>query len=268
MSTFLLVHGAWHGGWCWDKVAPLLENKGHKVITHDLPGHGMDKTPISEVTLQAYTKKICDILDELEEKVFLVGHDMGGAVISQAAEQIPQRIERLIYVAAFLLRDKESLMEAVEEDKESLLLPIMRYSMDNSYAVLKKEFVTEVFYADCPDNDAEHALQMLVPQATAPLVTPIRTSKNFGSVPRVYIKCLKDLVISPFLQVFVHDQRNPAFYFETPKGKRGLFARFITYLPDDIKQKYHIITTQEIIEILKNKMGESYTKEIELKYFS
>ena len=53
MSTYVLVHGAWHGSWCWEKVVPLLEQAGHQVEALDLPGHGQDKTPIREITLAA-----------------------------------------------------------------------------------------------------------------------------------------------------------------------------------------------------------------------
>ena len=54
MSTFVLIHGGWHGGWCWYKVIPLLEKKGHTVVAPDLPSYGRDKTPLSAVSLQAY----------------------------------------------------------------------------------------------------------------------------------------------------------------------------------------------------------------------
>jgi pimeloyl-ACP methyl ester carboxylesterase len=53
MSNYVLIHGAWHGGWCWKNVIPLIEKEGHKVVAPDLPGHGNDKRPITEITLQA-----------------------------------------------------------------------------------------------------------------------------------------------------------------------------------------------------------------------
>ena len=67
MSTYVLVHGSWHGGWCWDKVVPLLEAKGHKAIALDLPGHGADKTPISEITVDSYAARVCAALDAQPE---------------------------------------------------------------------------------------------------------------------------------------------------------------------------------------------------------
>lgn len=95
MSTYVLVHGAWHGAWCWKYVIPILENEGHNVIALDLPGHGEDKTPIPEITFDAYAKRVCKILDEQSEPVVLVGHSMGGAVISQVAEYLPSKNHKI-----------------------------------------------------------------------------------------------------------------------------------------------------------------------------
>ena len=105
IATFVLIHGAWHGGWCWDKVKPILEKNGHTVVAPDLPGHGEDKTPIADVSLAAYTERVCEILDQQSEKVILVGHSLGGLSISQAAELRPENIEILVYLSAFLLKD-------------------------------------------------------------------------------------------------------------------------------------------------------------------
>src|SRR5579871_2802681 len=81
MSTFLLVHGAWHGGWCWRKIAPLLEAKGHTVFAPDLPSHGKDRTLASSVTLESYVDRICQIAVTHTEPVILLGHSMGGVCI-------------------------------------------------------------------------------------------------------------------------------------------------------------------------------------------
>ena len=64
MTCFILIHGASHGGWCWDKIVPLLEGLGHTAIAPDLPGHGQDVTPAAEVTLESYVDRICRLLDE------------------------------------------------------------------------------------------------------------------------------------------------------------------------------------------------------------
>ena len=87
MSTYVLIHGAWHGAWCWDKLAPLLQDQGHTVIAPDMPAHGQDLMPISEVTLQSYANRVCEVVNQQTEPVILVGHSLGGISITQAAEQ-------------------------------------------------------------------------------------------------------------------------------------------------------------------------------------
>lgn len=201
MSVYVLVHGAWQGSWCWDKVVPLLEKEGHTVQSPNLPGHGNDKTPIPEISLQAYADRVCDILDAQSEPVVLVGHSMGGVVITQAAEYRPDKVKILVYLAAFLLQNGEFLLQYGELDKDSLVLPNLIMSEDQSFATIKEEVVKAAFYGDCSDEDVERARSLLVPQASAPLATPVSTSKdNFGSLPRIYISCSRDRVISPSIQ--------------------------------------------------------------------
>lgn len=201
MNTYLFVHGAWVGGWSWEKVAPLLEEKGHKVKVIDLPGHGADKAPLIEVTLQAYTDKVCQALDELDDRVILVGHSMGGVVISQAAELRPQKIKKLVYLTAYLLESGESLMQVAQEDQDSLLGQNIILSEDGSYITAVEESIKTVHFPDSTDEDIERVKELMVPQSTAPFATPINiTEENYGSIPRIYIECTNDLVISPSAQ--------------------------------------------------------------------
>lgn len=201
MSTYLLVHGACSGSWSWEKVVPLLEEKGHEVRVLDLPGHGKDKTSLSEVTLQAYVDKVCQILDEIDDQVILVGHSMGGIVISQAAEAKPQKIKKLVYLTAFLLQNGETAMQAAQEDQDSLLGQNIVFSDDWSNYTVKDEAIKTVFYPDSTDEEVQRIIQLRVPQSIIPLATPLNiTEENYGSIPRVYIECTNDLVISPSAQ--------------------------------------------------------------------
>ncbi|MFQ5614542.1 MAG: alpha/beta fold hydrolase [Anaerolineae bacterium] len=201
MSTYVLIHGAWHGGWCWDKVVPLLEKEGHKVEAPDLPGHGKDKTPTSEVTLQAYADRVCQVVNAQSEPVILVGHSMGGLAITQAAENCPGNIKALVYLTAFLLQDGEFLLQYAQEDTEALVLPNLIMAEDESFATVRDEGIKPAFYADCSDEDVARAKSLLVPQSAAPFGTPVHTTaENFGRIPRVYIECLQDRAISPSIQ--------------------------------------------------------------------
>ena len=201
MATYILTHGAWHGAWCWDKVVPLLQRQGHAAVALDLPGHGNDKTPIAQVSLQAYADRVCGVLDAQSEPVVLVGHSMGGIVITQAAEQRPQKIKTLVYLTAFLLRDGESLLQVAQGDTEAQVLPNLIMAPDQSYATVRDDALKDVFYGDCSDEDVARARSLLVPQAAAPFATPVHTTaENFGRIPRVYIECLNDRAISPSVQ--------------------------------------------------------------------
>jgi len=108
MKTFILIHGSWHSAWNWHKVLPLLEKAGHKAIAIDLPGMGLDKTPIEEVKMKTTVEKICQLIDSIEGKVILVGHSKNGIMISQAAEYRSPKIEKLVYLAAYLIPNRKT----------------------------------------------------------------------------------------------------------------------------------------------------------------
>jgi pimeloyl-ACP methyl ester carboxylesterase len=119
MRSIHLIHGAWHGRWCWEKLVPKLEIKGHRVVARDLPGLGLDRTPAAEITLERYTDAVCDALAKEAEPVVLVGHSMGGVVISEAAERMPEKIKALVYLTAYLLVSGQSLIEVAMSDPEA-----------------------------------------------------------------------------------------------------------------------------------------------------
>ena len=209
MSRYVLVHGAWHGSWCWEKVVPLLKQAGHQVEILDLPGHGQDRTPIREITLTAYTKHVCETLDAQAEPVILVGHSMGGIVITQVAEERPEKIQTLVYLTAFLPQNGESLLQIARTNSDSLLTPNLVVNEEQGYLTFKEVApLKEIFYADCPDEDVARARSLLVLQAIAPMATPVRiTAEHFGRVPRVYIECLRDRTITPPLQKMMYTAR-------------------------------------------------------------
>ena len=201
MSTFVLIHGGWHGAWCWDRVAPLLEQAGHEVVALDLPGHGEDLTPAVEVTLESYTDRVIGALDALPEPVVLVGHSLGGVVISQAAERRPGKIEKLVYLCALLLPSGKSAIEASQEDGGSVILKNAEVEADLGRITLSEAGMREALYHDCPEEDFERARRLISPQPLAPLGTPVEvTGDSFGSVRRTYVHTTQDRVVSPAAQ--------------------------------------------------------------------
>jgi pimeloyl-ACP methyl ester carboxylesterase len=113
MSTFVLVHGSWHGGWCWRKVTPLLRLAGHEVYTPTLAGLGEHAHTLSrEVNLETHIMDVVNLMqfEDLKD-VILVGHSMGGMVIAGAANASPDRIRQLVYLDAVTPSDGQSLFD-------------------------------------------------------------------------------------------------------------------------------------------------------------
>lgn len=197
MSRFVLVHGAWHGAWCWYRLSALLRAGGHEVLTPDLPGHGADRSPAASVTFNDYVQRVVDTLDQPGEPVVLVGHSMGGMVISQAAEVRPDRIRHLVYLAAYLPAHGQKLIDLARGDPDDRMGARMVFSADRRLITVRPETVREAFYADCADEDYALAQSLLVPQPAAPLATPVAlTDSHFGRVPRSYLECTQDMAVS------------------------------------------------------------------------
>jgi pimeloyl-ACP methyl ester carboxylesterase len=115
MSTFLLVHGAWHSGRSWDRVVPLLAAAGHRVFAPSLTGHG-DRAELlgPEVGLDTYVDDVVRLLVEEDlTEVILVGHSFAGMVISPVAEQVPDRLAHLVYLDAMVPADGENAIDVI-----------------------------------------------------------------------------------------------------------------------------------------------------------
>ena len=206
MSIYVLVHGAWHGGWCWDKVVSLLEDTGHRAIAPDLPGHGRDDTPIARITFDAYCKKVREIVETQPEPVILVGHSMGGRVVTQIAELCPAKIRILVYLAAILLRNGENTVPADPDTGETFLDRSTIRSDDGIYETLRENAIKELLFHDCSDEDTDKAMALLATrQASQPTTMPMRlTAENFGKVRKVYIECLQDKAVTPGQQKIMY----------------------------------------------------------------
>ena len=201
MSTFVLVHGAWHGAWCWYHIIPRLQRAGHRVIAPDLASLGRDKIPAAEITLERWTRDVCAILDAAPEPVILVGHSRGGIVISSVAEQRPERIRTLVYVAAMLVPNGKTLFDVRAQIENLPYTTNLMMSEDESTTSVRTEAIQQIFYGECSEEDVTLARLWLLPEPVRPNATPLRlTDERYGRVPRVYIECQRDRAILPALQ--------------------------------------------------------------------
>jgi len=195
--TYVLIAGAWHGAWCWDKVAPLLEAKGHRVLTPELPATGSDLTDPATVTLDTWARFVADVIADEPEAVTLVGHSRGGIVISRTAELVPERVSRLVYVSAYLLPSGMTLAGAARADTASLVPPNMIPAESGVTCTLKFDVIRPALFGQCTEADYRQALARLTPEPLKPLVTPLKVSaQRFGSVPRTFIECLQDRTVT------------------------------------------------------------------------
>ncbi len=183
MATYVLVHGAWHGAWAWDEVTPLLEAAGHRVITVDLP----------RSTLAANVETIRAAVESADEPVILVGHSAGGMWVTQTAEEVPEQIARLVYVAAFLPANGQALGDLAAHDIVQTNLLVDEAA---GTAIVAEEARREAFYGECTDEVAAAASARNIPEALDPFGTPMQlTEERNGSVPRTYVECLRDRAI-------------------------------------------------------------------------
>jgi len=202
-KTYVLIHGAWGAAWEFDEVNELLSKDGSKVYVPDLPGHGENQKEISEVTMDAYVSHIDNFISKVDGKIILIGHSLGGAIIAQVAEKVSEKIEKLIYVAAILPKNGDSPLSLIQSDKYGQLLPRIIFSEDQSYATLDDSMVRELFLHDVTDKERLDKIvpEFLVKQAVQPFTAEIEiTDRNFGSVPKYYIRASLDKVLTPELQ--------------------------------------------------------------------
>jgi pimeloyl-ACP methyl ester carboxylesterase len=195
--TFVLIAGAWHGAWCWEKIAPLLEAQGHRVLTPELPATGADPTDPASVTLDTWAQFVATLLENQPEPVTLLGHSRGGIVISRVAELVPERLRTLVYLSAYLLTAGGTLAESARADHESLVPANMVPAVGRVTCGLRAEVIRPALFGQCADTDYEHALARMSPEPLKPLVTPLKlTAQRFGRVPRAYIECLQDRAVT------------------------------------------------------------------------
>lgn len=192
MPIFLLVPGAWHGAWCWERLTPLLEAAGHRVITPDL-----GEVPPGANPLPLWAEQIAALATAEPEPVILVGHSRAGLVISEAADIAPQNIGQLVYLSGFLLSAGQSMQSAMAMPEAGGEPDYLRPASRRRLAVAAEAIIPR-FYHLASFERAAVAARLLHPEPlgtfSAPAISPP------AQIPRAYIECTKDRVIPLALQ--------------------------------------------------------------------
>jgi pimeloyl-ACP methyl ester carboxylesterase len=212
-ATFVLVHGAWHGGWCWVKVRRLLTDAAHVVYTPTLTGLG-ERAHLArpEVDLETHVQDVVAVLETEElRNVVLAGHSYGGMVISGVAARVKNRIERLVYLDAFVPGAGESVF--------SLMPPERAEAFRKAAAEADGWRIAPPLparFGVTSQRDTDWLQRRLVPQPLRTFEQALATAPA-GDLARTYVYCSK-----------------PA---------TGTFDRFAEALRDDRKWKFHDVKT-------------------------
>ena len=193
----ILIHGAYHGGWCWANVVERLSESGVAAMAPDLPGHGRDAGWLADQSMPAYAARISHLASESGRPVTLVGHSMAGGIAAMVAEHMPDAVARIIFLTAYIPENGESIADLVGSDPVSHAR-IERVDVDGLNAVcLKAGTMQDAFYNMAPPSALQHAEDRVQLQSPVPFRHTFElTSERYGRVPKSAIICREDRAIS------------------------------------------------------------------------
>jgi pimeloyl-ACP methyl ester carboxylesterase len=192
MATFALVHGGYHGAWCWEQLTPLLERALHRVVVMDLPLED------GAATFDTYADVVCAALADAGDDVILVGHSYAGNTIPLVAARRPVR--HLVYLCAMIPAIGRSLADQLS-DEPDMLNPVYEHALSALDEQLRQgwtdlDAAREVFYGDCSREIAQAAINRLRPQSAYPALQPCSLTE-FPNVPTTYVVCTDDQMLRP-----------------------------------------------------------------------
>lgn len=190
----VLVHGAWHGGWCFAALQHALDELGVPSYAPDLPGHGASTAALTD--LHGDARSITALLSQLDTPAVLVGHSYGGGVITQAAEWHGE-VAHLVYLAAFALLEGESIRGSLRNfPPEEIALSAAMVPCDDGTTVLDPVLGPPALYGDCAPAVVASAVARWSPQPHAAMTQAV-TGSPLGRIPSTYVVCTRDLAVHP-----------------------------------------------------------------------
>jgi pimeloyl-ACP methyl ester carboxylesterase len=195
---FVLVHGGFHGAWCWERTIRELERLGHEGVAMDLPGHGARVS--DEATMES---RLAAVVPLLRQGDVLVGHSGGGFEITRAADACPELVSHLVYLAAALPVEGRTAPEALAANDDGTtetdhdvtgMLKYLRFDDDGTMSFAEFEGAWEFFFHDCDEATARWAFEHLTPEKIGDTMTTRVSVPRFweAELPRSFILCLQD----------------------------------------------------------------------------
>lgn len=215
MTTYVLVHGAWHGGWCWRKIAIALTAAGNEVHAPTLTGLGERARLLSpEIGLETHIRDILETLDAEDlNDVVLVGHSYSGIVVTAVADRVHERIARLVYLDAIVPRDGECLYDRAPAQIKAHFEEHASTGGDGWRVPVSA--ATAPFLGLKDDADVAWVMPRLTPHPIRTFREPVRLSGSHLKVPRTYINCIGD---KPFGQPRTAQAEGIDDYYEVRTG--------------------------------------------------
>ncbi len=224
MKHFVLIHGAWHGGWCWEGVIRILEKAGHTAEAPTMPGHnpGDDR---SKVTFNSYVEKVVEVLKKQPGPVILVGHSSAGFLLQSAAPKVLDKIERLVFHNAFILPDGMAQFDLVPPEIAQGMIEAAKASPDNTVPA-NEEFIRNVLMAGDSKEIQDALITRLVPQPLALFTTKVSTAVfSRLTIPRTVLYCKDDASLPPGAFLGMAQGLGKFDLVEIPGGHETLFTR-------------------------------------------
>jgi pimeloyl-ACP methyl ester carboxylesterase len=220
MTTFALVHGGYHGAWCWEQLTPPLQQAGHGVVTMELPLED------SSATFDTYSDIVCAALDDCDDDVVLVGHSYAGNTIPLVAARRPLR--HLVYLCAMIPDVGRSLAEQLADKPEMLNgayergLSALEDQMCQRWT--DRGIARDLFYYDCDEQTAQAALDRLRPQSVNPAMFPFSLIEH-PKLPTTYVVCSDDRMLRPEWSVKAVRERLDAELIELSGGHSPMLSQ-------------------------------------------
>lgn len=220
MTTFALVHGAWHGAWCWERLTPLLQQAGHDVVAMDLPSED------GAATFDTYADVVCAALQGCDDDVVLVGHSYGGNTVPLVAARRPVR--HLVYLCAMVPDVGRSLFDQLSDELE-MLNPAYEQGLSAPDEQLRQvwddlDIARLMFYGDCDGPTTQAAIDRLRPQSAYPAIQPCSLAEH-PSVSTTYVVCTEDQILRPEWSRRIARERIEADLIELPGDHSPFYSR-------------------------------------------
>jgi pimeloyl-ACP methyl ester carboxylesterase len=201
MASFVLVHGAWHGGWCYSRVTKILRAAGHDVFTPTLTGLGERSHLLRpDINLDTHIADVTNVIKwENLSNVVLCGHSYGGMVVTGVADAVPDKVAAVVYLDAFVPEDGDSTMSLVSKERQAMILrDAEAYGGDAAAAP-----AVELF--DVNAADREWVREKLTPQPMGTLQQTIRLNGNYRTPRRTYVYAKGRATSAPFYEKCLRD---------------------------------------------------------------